>query len=245
MTAACSGSLPSYDVVVPCHNRADVVGEAVDSVTRQSHPPARVIVVDDGSSDGTAAVLRDLEGRHPSVRALALPRNCGVGHARNAGIAACASEWIAFLDDDDVWVPGAAAALLGGSAIRKADVIVGAFARVFPNGGVGPSECGWDGGDIRMRLRGGGVVDTSWSIVRQDAVHAVGGFDPSFRTCEDWDFFVRVAATGARFVRIGDRVAFYRTVAGPRMIEDAALCEDEARVRAHPYLATDAGPTPC
>lgn len=240
MTGTRAPRLPDYDVVIPCHDRADVVGEAVDSVLRQSHAPSRVILVDDGSSDATAAVVRDLEARHPPVRALVMPRNGGVGHARNAGIAACVSQWIAFLDDDDMWVPGAAAALLGGSAAREADVVVGAFARAFSDGGVGPSQCGWDGGDIRAGLRTGGVVGTSWSIVRCDAVYAVGGFDPSFRTCEDWDFFTRVAATGRRFVRIDKLVALYRTVAGPRMIEDAALSADEARVRAHPYLAADA-----
>ena len=230
-------SLPAYDVVIPCHDRAHVVADAVRSVLAQAHPPTRVVVVDDASRDGTPALIRGLEAKHPAVRALTLPRNGRVGAARNAGIAACVSPWIAFLDDDDVWVPGAAEALLG--AADGADVVVGHFARVVGNDEPGPAECGWDGGDIRARLRTGGVVGTSWSIVRTDVVCGVGGFDPSFTSCEDWDFYTRLAANGARFARVDALVAHYRAVAGGRMIDDdAALRENGARVLAHPYLAS-------
>ena len=228
--------LPAYDVVIPCHDRARVVADAVGSVLRQAHPPTRVVIVDDASSDGTPALIRQLEAEHPSVRALTLPRNVRVAAARNSGIAACVSPWIAFLDDDDVWVPGAAEALLGDA--DDLDVVVGHFARVTNDGPPGPPECGWDGGGIRAGLRTGGVVGTSWSIVRHAAVRGVGGFDPNFTSCEDWDFFTRLAAAGGRFGRVDPVVAHYRAVPGGRMIEDdAALAENGARVLAHPYLA--------
>ena len=229
-------ALPPYDVVIPCHDRAHVVSDAVVSVLAQAHPPTRVVVVDDASRDGTPALIRRLEAEHQAVRALILPRNGGVGAARNVGIAGCASPWIAFVDDDDVWTPGAAEALLG--AADGADVIAGFFARVGGDAPPGPPECGWDGGDIRAALRTGGVVGTSWSIVRADAARAIGGFDPSFASCEDWDFFTRIAADGGRFRRVDALVAHYRAVAGGRMIEDdAALTANGARVLAHPYLA--------
>lgn len=228
--------LPAYDVVIPCHDRAHVLADAVRSALDQAHPPTRIVVVDDASRDDGPALIRRLEAEHPSVLALALPRNGGVGAARNAGIAACASPWIAFLDDDDVWTPGAAQALLGAS--EDADVVAGFFARVSGDGPPGLPECGWDGGDIRAALRTGGVVGTSWSIVRADAARGVRGFDPSFASCEDWDFFTRIAAAGGRFVRVGALVAHYRAVAGGRMIaDDAALTANGARVLAHPYLA--------
>ena len=115
---------------------------------------------------------------------------------------------------------------------------MGLFARMEGDGRAGEPECGWDGGDIRAALGLGGAVGTSWSAVRRDAVHAAGGWDPSFRTCEDWDFFMRIAAAGGRFRRTDALVAHYRAVAGGRMIEDdAALTANGARVLAHPYLA--------
>ena len=230
-------SLPTYDVVIPCYNRAHVVGDAVRSALAQSFPADRIVVVDDGSTDDGLAFVRDLARANPSVVPVAMPANGGASAARNAGVAAGSAEWIAFLDSDDLWLPGAAAALVGAGERDGLDVVVGDFARVDRDGRVGPAERGWDGGDIRAALAERNVLGTSWSIVRRRAVEAAGGWDPSFRTCEDWRFFVDVAATGARFGRIDALVAHYRTVAGERLIEDATdMAAGRERVLAHPYL---------
>jgi len=229
---------PAYDVVIPCHNRAHVVADALASVLAQTPPPARVVLVDDGSNDGGAATVRALADRHPQVTALALPRNSGASNARNAGTAICGSEWVAYLDSDDCWMPGAAAALLTRACHDDLDVVVGHFARVEGDAAPGDAECGWDGGCIRAGLLSGGVVGPSWSLVRRASVYAAGGFDPSFHNCNDWDFFVRAAAAGARFGRIATVVAQYRTVAGHRLVADTAALEANAvRVRAHPWLS--------
>lgn len=231
---------PTYDVVIPCHNRAHVIADAVASVLEQSIPPERVILVDDGSTDGGAAAVERLAASDPRVTAMALPRNNGASAARNTGTAAARAEWIAFLDSDDLWVPDAAEALLRRAGAGDLDVIVGAFART-ESGVVGVPECGWAGGCIRAALRTGGVVGPSWSLVRRATVYAAGGFDPSFRNCNDWDFFVRAAAAGARFGRVPDLIALYRTVAGERLVGDvAALHLNGARVLAHPWLAVAA-----
>ena len=230
-------TLPTFDVVIPSFDRAHVVGDAVRSALAQSRPAQRVVVVDDGSADGGADVARRLAAEHGRVTALALPRNGGASAARNAGIAAGGAEFILFLDSDDLLLPDGARALLAGAARDGLDVAVGAFARVGRDGEVGPAECGWDGRDIRAALARGGAVGTSWSVVRRSFVYRARGWDPSFRTCEDWDFFVRVAAAGARFGRVPDLVAHYRAVAGERLIEDAAdLAAGRPRVLAHPYL---------
>lgn len=232
--------LPSYDVVIPCFDRAHVVADAARSALVQSHPASRVVVVDDGSSDDSRAVIERLGRESPAVLPLFLPRNRGASAARNAGVAACRSEWIGFLDSDDLWTDQAAETLLSAAVREALDVAVGRFARVGSDGGVSPPECGWDGSGIRGALRTGGVVGTSWSIVRREAVHAAGGWDPSFRTCEDWDFFVRVAAAGARFGRVDALVAYYRSVPGARLIEDAAsLADGRARVLAHASLSDE------
>ena len=230
--------LPAYDVLIPCFNRAHVVADAVESVMAQDHAPTRVVVVDDGSRDGSAAVIRRLAGKHAQVDAMILPRNGGASNARNVGASLCHAPWTAFLDSDDVWLPGAARALLGAAAIRRADVIVGHFARVEHGGTPGMPECGWDGGDIRAALMTGGVIGPSWSIVRRSAAFDVGGFDPSFHNCNDWDFYTRLAAAGAGFTRIDTVVALYRTVAGDRLVNDLVKGDQNARrVLAHPYLA--------
>lgn len=228
--------LPAYDVVIPCYNRAHVVADAVASILSQDPPPAHVIVVDDGSTDGSAAVIRALAADNRHVTAVILPRNGGASNARNVGVALCTAPWVAFLDSDDVWLPGAARAMLRHR--EGVDVIVGHFARVHPGEAPGAPECGWGGGDIRAALATGGVIGPSWSIARRATVEQVGGFDPSFHNCNDWDFYTRAAAAGARFGRIDATVALYRTVAGDRLVNDTGIgARNAARVRAHPYLA--------
>lgn len=230
--------LADYDVVIPCHNRAHVVADAVASVLAQDHAPVRVIVVDDGSSDDSALVIRDLVARHPQVEGVILPRNVGASQARNTGAGLARAEWIAFLDSDDVWLPGAARALLDGPVVMANDVIVGHFARVEDGGAPGEPECGWDADCIRRGLASGGVIGPSWSVVRRATVEQVGGFDPSFHNCNDWDFYTRAAAAGARFARVDACVAFYRTVAGSRLVNDTEIgARNATRVLGHPYLA--------
>lgn len=229
--------LPAYDVVIPCYDRAHSVADAVASVLAQDHAPMRVIVVDDGSRDASAQVIRGLEATHAGrVTAAILPRNGGASNARNVGAALAGSDWIAFLDSDDRWLPGAARALL--SAGAEADVVVGHFERVEGDGAPQAPECLWDGGCIRAGLASGGVIGPSWAIVRRTTVFAIDGFDPSFHNCNDWDFYTRAAAAGARFIRIDAVVAQYRTVAGARLVNDHHQGMVNARrVLAHPYLA--------
>ncbi|WP_242181629.1 glycosyltransferase family A protein [Sphingomonas sp. CARO-RG-8B-R24-01] len=230
-------SRPTYDVVIPCYNRAHVVADAVESVLSQDPAPQRVIVVDDGSTDDSAAVIRALAATHDTVEAVVLPRNVGASQARNTGAGLSRAPWIAFLDSDDVWLPGAAQALLDGTGHGAFEIVVGHFARVEGHEAPGAPECGWDGDCIRRGLASGGVVGPSWSIVSRAIVDRIGGFDPSFHNCNDWHFYTRAAAAGARFVRINHCVALYRTVAGSRLVNDTAISARNAlRVLAHPYL---------
>lgn len=228
--------LPRYDVVIPCYNRAHVVADAVASVLSQDPAPTRVVVVDDGSNDESPTVIRVLAAKYPEqVTGVILPRNGGASNARNVGASICEAPWIAFLDSDDIWVPGAARSLL--KAGTDADVVCGFFARMEEGSAAGEPECGWCGGDIRIALCHGGVIGPSWAIVRRETVFSVAGFDPSFHNCNDWDFYTRAAAAGARFRRIDTLVAYYRTVVGSRLVNDFTIgAENARRVLSHPYL---------
>ncbi|HVU49940.1 MAG TPA: glycosyltransferase, partial [Polyangia bacterium] len=91
-------------VIIPTYNRAHLLPRTIDSVLGQTHPGCHVILVDDGSTDGTEAAVRDRYGGSPRVRVLR-QENRGVSAARNAGLAAATGEYVAFLDSDDVWRP--------------------------------------------------------------------------------------------------------------------------------------------
>jgi glycosyltransferase involved in cell wall biosynthesis len=93
-------------VVIPCWRCAGSLDRAVESVLAQTTPPLEVILVDDGNSDSTPALLRELASRSPGlIRVVTLPENRGPGEARNAGWEAARGEWLAFLDADDAWHP--------------------------------------------------------------------------------------------------------------------------------------------
>src|SRR5215472_15617430 len=92
--------------VIPVFNRADVVGQAIDSVLAQELPAEcslRVLIVDDGSTDNLSGALARFGGKIDCIRH---PKNAGAPAARNTGVAAAADGLVAFLDSDDLWLPG-------------------------------------------------------------------------------------------------------------------------------------------
>src|ERR1700744_1801496 len=89
--------------IVPTYNRASYVGRAIDSILEQSVQPDEIIVVDDGSTDGTSSMLRSRYGERLHIIQQV---NEGVSSARRRGIQASSCDWIAFLDSDDEWLPG-------------------------------------------------------------------------------------------------------------------------------------------
>jgi len=96
-----SNDADSLAVVIPTFNRSRTLRRCLDSVFSQTRKADEVVVVDDGSTDGS---ILGLESDYPGINVIR-QRNCGVSSARNAGIGATLSKWIAFLDSDDVWLP--------------------------------------------------------------------------------------------------------------------------------------------
>jgi glycosyltransferase involved in cell wall biosynthesis len=93
-------SLPSISAIIPTYNRAQMVGRAISSAIAQRYAPAEIIVVDDGSVDGTEEVVRRFGGKVQYLR----QHNSGASSARNRGVEAAQYEWVAFLDSDDYWL---------------------------------------------------------------------------------------------------------------------------------------------
>jgi glycosyltransferase involved in cell wall biosynthesis len=90
---------PSVSVVIPCYNRREIISRAIHSVLEQTFSPMEIIVVDDGSTDGSSRVARSFGG---PVKVIEQP-NCGAAVARNRGIRAALGDWVAFIDSDDEW----------------------------------------------------------------------------------------------------------------------------------------------
>ncbi|MDL5159003.1 glycosyltransferase family 2 protein [Actinomycetospora termitidis] len=182
-------------VVIPTHARRDLVLRTVASVLAQRDCDVGVVVVDDGSRDGTSEALRTLDD--PRVTVLRHEQARRVNAARNTGVAIVTTPWVAFCDDDDVWAPDKLAAQLDALAAEETArwACVGA-AHVNPTGTilrrVDPPATGDVLTDLARRnvIPGGG----SGVLAATDLVRAVGGFDERFQSLSDWDLWLRLAA---------------------------------------------------
>ncbi len=98
-------STPRVSVVMPAYRCAATIGESIRSVQAQTFSDWELLIVDDGNRDDTPAVIDGFAKADPRIRVLRLSENRGVANARNVGVRAAATEWIAFLDSDDLWLP--------------------------------------------------------------------------------------------------------------------------------------------
>jgi glycosyltransferase involved in cell wall biosynthesis len=177
-------------VVIPVFNGAGCVGEAVASALAQDHRPLQVIVVDDGSTDGTAAVVEALAA--PEVELVRQP-NRGHGAAKNTGVARAGGGYVAFLDADDVWLPGKLTAQL---ALLEAHpevgfTVCGMRTVVTEDAAAALSPRQLE----RITAPAPGWLPSAL-VARRSVFDVVGGFDESLRYGNDTDWFARARAAG-------------------------------------------------
>lgn len=194
-------------VVIPCFNHGRFLREAIDSVAGSTLPDAEIVVVDDGSTDDTAAVARSYGAR---VR-LVQQGNRGLSAARNAGIAVAQGRLLHFLDADDRIDPQFLARMAQ-AADQHPDAavfcggwrLVDAANRPFATGSVCFPA------DPYRFLLGGNPMPCHAVVVRSTAIAAVGPFDESLGALEDWDLWLRLARAGQRFVAVAGASVDYR-----------------------------------
>lgn len=203
-------------VIVPCYRQAHLVGDAVRSVLELDQADAfEVIVVDDGSPDDVSAAVTPWGDR---VR-LICQDNRGLSGARNTGIAAATGEYVMFLDADDV-----AHFELGDVPDRLAgwDACLGDYLIEMQwNGNTTRHHANADGGAAGLFRRNLGPVQSC--IVRRELALAVGGFDVSLRSCEDWDFWIRLWRTEPKSQNVNRAYGVYR-------LYESSMVTDYARM---------------
>jgi glycosyltransferase involved in cell wall biosynthesis len=195
-------------VIIPCYNQAGYLGKAIESLLAQTYRPIEIVVVDDGSTDETPAVMDRYAARIKAVR----QANAGLAGARNAGLAVAAGELVAFLDADDFLFPDTVeqhvATLL---SHPEASVSYGGCVHVDGAdrelGRVTPKPLP---DDALTALLSANRFPVHAAMVRRQAAENVGGFDSSLATCEDWDWWIRLASAGHRFVAAPGAWAVYR-----------------------------------
>jgi glycosyltransferase involved in cell wall biosynthesis len=186
-----------FDVVMPLYNKEEFVGATINAVLAQTFADWRLIIVDDGSTDGSAELVRSYGD--PRIN-LIQQKNQGVGPARNAGIRSGTAEWIAFLDADDVWNGDHLAELDELRMIYPEAGLVGCAFRRF-SGAIDPEQN--TGGSSERRLTryfaecaaGRELLVTSSAAVRRTVIDAVGAFQ-DLPGNEDVELWARLALHG-------------------------------------------------
>jgi glycosyltransferase involved in cell wall biosynthesis len=170
---------PRFSVIVPTYNRPDLLMDALTSVLSQTTADFECIVVDDGSP-----VLPSLP---PDQRVRLVPRaqNRGAAAARNDGVAAARGMFVAFLDDDDVWIPDRLQAITG--ALDRAPVVI-CWSRYFD---APPTSGRWLAGDVRDTILEGMTPSVGATVVRRDVIPR---FDERFQAYEDVEWWLRLSA---------------------------------------------------
>ena len=201
--------MPKASIIIPTHNRLDLLQKAISSALASGD--VEVIVVDDASSDGTEAYCRTLN----SSNYIRLDQNVRTGGARNAGIQAANTQYLAFLDDDDVRLPGSIDRQV---ALMEEDAAYGViYGRYFQADSSGnyesdeafPRDC--PEGDLLDRLLRLNFIGLSTCVVRKSVFDDIGLFDasPAMYGIEDWDLWLR-AAHRHKFRALCAPVAIYR-----------------------------------
>ncbi|MGE5335587.1 MAG: glycosyltransferase family 2 protein [Nitrososphaerota archaeon] len=233
---------PQVSVIVPVYNGEKYVAAAIDSVRAQTCDEWELVVVDDGSTDGTAAVLAR-HARDPRIR-VCHQENQGLAASRNRGLALSKGEHVAFLDADDLWVCSYLTRMV--RALTANPSAVAAFAGwqyVDENGAplpqtIIPSDT--QARRLRNELLWRNALVPSGVVMRRAAITACQGFDTQFLWSEDWDLWLRLLALGP-FVAVPERLVWYRTH-DKNMSDDIASMEAGALQVLHRHVPAEGDP---
>lgn len=196
-----SSGTGGVSVIIPAFNAAATIGRAIDSVLAQQVPLTEVIVIDDGSTDGTVAAVNQHIGRGENVRLIAMAANCGVSAARNAGIAVATGEFLAFLDADDIWLPGKLSKQLAKIGQDPGIALVSCNSQLIAPNGVAIKEGHLnrppvEGPAAWKTLLVYNFIPTPTVLTRTALVKALGGFDVSLDVGEDLDLWIKLGLQG-------------------------------------------------
>lgn len=189
----------TVSVVIPMRNAAPFIAETIASVLAQGNCVGEVIVVDDGSTDGSGVIAAS--SGDPRVRIIMLTTPVGVSAARNRGVRESSGEWLYFIDADDIARPGALDGLLDAARnAPEAGLVYGDYDRIRQDGAAAGNRRHFMAmrrkptGDVLESIVRKNCMVVGAQLVRREIFDACGGFDESLRKLEDWHFWCMAAA---------------------------------------------------
>jgi hypothetical protein len=207
----------TVSVIIPAYNYGRFLGQAIESLRSQTYADWECVVVDDGSSDGTAEVAAALAASDRRIACLSQATS-GPSAARNAGLAAASGEFVQFLDADDLLGPRKLQHQLEVFGRHpEADIVYGGVRYFVDDGGDDgrekavrrwvagstPRVVSGSGGTVSEALVDDNIMVVEAPLIRRSLLEKVGGFDPRIRRMEDWELWLRCAMAGACFIYDG------------------------------------------
>jgi glycosyltransferase involved in cell wall biosynthesis len=209
--------MPQFSVIMPCFNHAAFVGESIEGVLAQSVSDLELIVVDDCSMDTSREVIEKYVRSDPRVRGIYHETNLGASRSRNDGMRAAQSQFLAFCDADDVWMPTKLARQLEILEKHPVHHVAYSDARIIDERGEETGERfsdkfpvpGNGSGRLFEELCTRNFINMQTAVVRRECIADSGYFDEQIKWVEDWWFWVKIANTHS-FVYTDEALAKYR-----------------------------------
>jgi glycosyltransferase involved in cell wall biosynthesis len=201
---------PAVTVLIGAYENERTVARAVASILAQTESNLELIVIDDGSRDGSAVAAQEAIGRDPRGRVMRLERNLGIARSLNAGFEAAAAPFVAIQDADDHSAPERLERELA-TITSAADVaVVGSRMREVDEAGhVLRPRTSFASGDVSGVLLRFNPIPNGSALIRRDAALAAGGYDPRYRYATEYDLWLRLAERHRLFAideELGTRV---------------------------------------
>jgi GT2 family glycosyltransferase len=212
-------SKPKVSVITPTYNRADLLPRAIESVLSQDFDDLELLIVDDGSTDNTGDVVGEFQIRDHRLRYLKLPRNRGIGFARDAGLRHAVGKYVGWVDSDDLWLPSklrTQVAVLENHP--EIEILFGDFWNINHLKGTRDrafiqshavmklldvrhidEELYTVDAGIERALFDGSFISLVTALFRAKTIEKVGGFDATLSGPEDFEFLWRAAVLGAKY----------------------------------------------
>jgi glycosyltransferase involved in cell wall biosynthesis len=184
-------SSPLVSVVIPCYNQGHFLSDAIESVLNQTHRPLDIVVIDDGSTDGTS----DVAARYPEVRCLR-QQNMGLSEARNRGIKESLGSYLIFLDADDRLLPHAVETGLNALKTHPECAFVYGESKSIASDGTPVANTPRpriDNEHYMELLRDNYIYNPAMVVYRREIFHCVAGFDRSVNPAADYDLYLRIS----------------------------------------------------
>lgn len=222
---------PLVSIIIPTYNRASFLREAVDSALSQTYPNLEVIVVDDGSTDETGAVLSEYAGQVHAV----YQGNRGLPAARNVGVEASQGQFLVFLDSDDLLLPTKIQSQVEYLVTRPDIGVVYGDGYIMNEDGLADSLEPYmaashpvsDDAFVRSLLLQNQLVVHA-ALVRRAVLPDKQVFDESLTRFEDWDLWLRMCLTGVKFAYRDEKTVVYRRHSGNFDMDDVTACRNAA-----------------